>query len=165
MKQISKGEFEVFSSKLDTINKLMQLQGVCQETIGGERRIEFYCSKRGKIAISNPPTRHERNWVSTYLFGKVIERDNKTYVTYYTTFSRYNHFLKLFCTVIDIIVGVLAIVFLKNIFSFFVMLLCLVFFVYQLFISVKEKSNSPKDSEILINELAKRIDAVNNWDK
>lgn len=49
--------------------------------------------------------------------------------------------------------------------SFIVLAICLAFFVFKLSADSKEKINSPKDSEILINELKKRVDAVNLWDK
>jgi len=46
-----------------------------------------------------------------------------------------------------------------------VLVLCLLFFVYQLFNNAKEQKNSPNDSKIMINELEKRVEAVNLWDK
>ena len=42
MKKISQGEFEVFTTKADAIDKLMQMQGVCREEISGENAIELY---------------------------------------------------------------------------------------------------------------------------
>ena len=41
----------------------------------------------------------------------------------------------------------------------------LVLFGINLFAATKEEKNSPKDSEILVNELKKRVEAVNLWDK
>ena len=57
MKKIEQGMFEIFTSKADAINKFMQMQGVCREELSSENLIEFYCSKKGKISITNPPPR------------------------------------------------------------------------------------------------------------
>lgn len=166
MKKLNQGKYEIFTTKTDAIDKLMQMQGVCRERVcEDEHLIQFYCSKKGKITIANPPSKHERNWNSTELWGEVIEQEGKTFVTFYTSYSTYNNFYKLFTTILDIIIAILAIVFSQGIFALVIMLFCFAFLAYELSIIEKEKRNSPKDSEILIKELEKRIDAVNKWDK
>jgi len=45
------------------------------------------------------------------------------------------------------------------------LLLGVLLFGYNLLVNTKEETNSPKDSEILIKELEKRVEAVNLWDK
>ena len=169
MKKISQGKYEVLTTKQDAIDKLMQMQGICREQISGESPIEFYCTEKGKIFITNPPTKHIENGNSTNLFAEVVELDGKTYITYYTAFSKSNNVLKMIFITIDIILAIVAIVFAvmaadKTV-STIVLFLCLAAFVFKLFNSTKEKSNSPKDSEILIKELEKRVEAVNLWDK
>jgi len=169
MKKINQGKYEVFTTKQDAIDKFMQMQGVCREKISSENPIEFYCSKKGKIVITNPPTRRVTGENSTNLFAEVVEQDNKTYITFYTEFSKSNNILKLIFLTISIIAAIFSIMFaIINVditASLIVLFLCLVFFVFQLFTTAKEKNNSPKDSEILIKELKKRVDAVNLWDK
>ena len=46
-----------------------------------------------------------------------------------------------------------------------ILFLGLLLFGFKLFSATKEEKNSPMDSEILINELEKRVEAVNLWDK
>lgn len=169
MKKISQGKYEIFTTKEDAIDKFMQMQGVCRGEISGENPIKFYCSKKGEISITDPPTRHVENTNSTSLFAEVIEQDGKTYAAYYTVFSKFSNVLKLILLAIDIIVVVFAIIFAiksaDKTASLIVFVLGLVFFISQLFTSTQEGKNSPNDSEILVKELEKRVDAVNLWDK
>ena len=46
-----------------------------------------------------------------------------------------------------------------------VLVFCLLFFVFQLFNNANEQKNSPNDSEVMIKELQKRVETVNQWDK
>jgi len=169
MKKISQGKFEICTKKADAIDKFMQMQGVCREEISTENPIEFYCSKKGKIIITNPPTRRVENDNSTNLFGEIIEQDDKVYVTYYTAFSKSNNVLKTIFLAIYLLMAVFAIAFtiITKVKTYYLPILALglMFFGIKLFVSTKEEKNSPKDSEILIKELEKRVEAVNLWDK
>ncbi len=170
MKKIDQGKFEVFTTKQDAIDKFMKLQGVCRERINGdEDLIEFYCHKKGKIVISNPPTRSISGENSTDLFAEVVSQDGKTYVTYYTAFSKSNQVLKFICLIISAIAAVFAAVLAlmsdDKISSILILGMGLAFFISQLLATLKEEKSSPKDSEILIKELEKKIEAVNLWDK
>lgn len=172
MKKISRGKYEIFTTKEDAIHKFMQMEGICREEISGENQIQFYCSKKGKIVISNPPIIRQiyiDNDISTILFAKVIEQDNKTYVTYYTSFIKSANTLKSFSLAMKLIVaiaGIISAVVQKNkTISLLLLILCLVYVASRLFVNAKEKSNAPKDSEIMIKELENRINAVNQWDK
>ena len=50
MKKIKQGKLEVCASKSDTINRLMQLQGLCKDVnVRNGGLINFYCNKYGKI--------------------------------------------------------------------------------------------------------------------
>ena len=169
MKKISQGKFEICTTKADAIDKFMQMQGLCSEELSSDNLIEFYCSKRGKIAITNPPTRRIERTNSTYLFAKIIEQDGKTYVTYYTVYSHFNNVLKAISFIMSIAMVILTIVLavanVDKTVSPIIFVLCLAFYIYYLFNSAKEKKNAPRDSEIMIKELQKRVEAVNLWDK
>lgn len=169
MKKISHGKFEIFTTKQDAISKFMQMQGFCREGIYDYQRIEFYCTKKGKITISNPPSKHIERTYSTSLYGEVIEQDGKTCVSYYTVYSHSNNILKIISLVILIATSIFAIALAiadygKKI-PFIIFVLCCTSFVFQLINTLKEKNNAPRDSEIMINELQKRVEAVNLWDK
>ena len=169
MKKISQGQFEIRTTKADAIDKFMQMQGFCREELSSENLIEFYCSKKGKIAITNPPKRHIEHTNSTNLFAEIIEEDGKTYVTYFTAYSHFNNVLKFIYFIMLIVMAIIAIVLavanVDKTVSPIVLVFCLLFFVFQLFNIAKEQKNSPKDSEIMIKELQKRVEAVNLWDK
>ncbi len=169
MKKISQGKFEIHTTKADAIDKFMQMQGVCREKINGENPIEFYCSKKGKIIITNPPTRRVESDNSTNLFAEVVQQEGKTYVTYYTMFNKSNNIFNLVFIVVYLLIGVLAIIFdiadKNKIYYLPILLLGTLLFGYKFFVNTKEEKNSPIDSEILIKELKKRVEAVNLWDK
>ena len=169
MKKISQGKFEICATKTDAIDKFMQMQGLCREEINGYQRIEFYCTKKGKITVTNPPSRHIEHTYSTALYGEVIEQDGKTYVAYYTVYSHYNNVLKIISLVMLTAMSVLAIV--STVADsgkkapYIIFVLCCALFIFQLINTLKEKKNAPRDSKIMVEELEKRVEAVNLWDK
>ena len=169
MKKIEQGMFEIFTSKADAINKFMQMQGVCREELSSENLIEFYCSKKGKISITNPPKKHIERTNSTNLFAEIIEKDGKTYVSYFTVYSRFNNVLKFISLMMLIAMAIIAIILavanVDKTVSPIILVFCLLFFVFQLLNNAKEEKTSPKDSEIMVKELQKRVEAVNLWDK
>ena len=169
MKKISQGQFEIRTTKVDAIDKFIQMQGVCREKINSENPIEFYCSKKGKIIITNPPTKRVESHNSTNLFADVVEQDGKTYVTYYTAFNKTNNILNLIFIIVYLLIGIFAVIFAitdgNKIYYLPVLLLGVLLFGYKFFTNAKEEKNSPKDSEIMIKELQKRVEAVNLWDK
>ena len=169
MEKISQGKFEIYTTKADAIDKFMQMQGVCREELSSENLIEFYCSKKGKIIITNPPTKRVESDNSTNLFADVIEQDGKTYVTYYTTFNKINNILNLIFIIAYLLMGVFAVVFTvtygNKIYYLPILILGVLLFGYKFFTNTKEEKNSPKDSEIMIKELQKRVEAVNLWNK
>ena len=169
MQKISQGKYELFTTKQDAIDKFMQMQGVCREEISGEKPIEFYCTKKGKIIITNPPTKRVENENSTNLFAEILEQDGKVYVDYYTSFSKSNNILNSIFLAVYFLIAVLAIVLTiythTKIYYLPILFLELLLFGFKLFSATKEEKNSPMDSEILINELEKRVEAVNLWDK
>lgn len=169
MKKISQGKYELLTTKADAIDKFMQMQGICREEISGENSIEFYCHKNGKIIITNPPTRRVERDNSTNLYAEIIEQDSKAYVTYYTAFSQSNNVLKMIFLAIYLLIAIfaIAVTIIGKVKTYYlpILVLGLVFFGIKLFASTKEEKNSPKDSEILIKELEKRVEAVNLWDK
>lgn len=142
----------------------MQLTGVCREEISDDKPIEFYCTKTWKIAISNPPTTLVTREISTKLFGKIIERDEKTFVTFQIMYSSANNLIKIIYSTLMLISTLLAFFIDKTamrvalIFSFLL-------FGSLLISATEEKNNSPFDSELLIKELEKRVNAINNWNE
>lgn len=169
MKIISQGQFEIFTTKADSIRKFKQLQGICREELGDGKRIEFRCSKKGKISITNPPTKRVNKENATELFAEIIERDGKTYVTYYTAYSYFTKVMKIISFIILIAFSILAIILaitgIDRTVSPIVLIIYLIFFASQMVGVGDEQQNSPVDSEIMIKELERRVKAVNRWDE
>ncbi len=171
MKKLSEGRYEIFTTKADAINKFMQMQGICREELSDEKAIEFKCFKDGKIFISNLPTRHIENDNATDLFAQVIEQDGKTYVTFYTNFSKSTVVWKFIAITLDILLGIFAVVltFLypvdNSVCLLAVGIVCIALLISRLISATKEEKHATNDSAILINELEKRVEAVNLWDK
>lgn len=169
MKKIGQGKLEIYTTKADAIDKFMQMQGFCREEISGYQRMEFYCTKNGKISIANTPSRHIENTFSTSLYGEVVEQDGKSYVTYYTVYSHYNNVLKIISLIMLTVMLVFAVIFAvydaDRKAPYIIFAFCCVLSVFQLIQALKEKKNAPRDSEIMIKELEKRAEAVNLWDK
>ncbi len=103
MKKISQGRLELSTTKADAIKKFMQLPYNCRETLNDDNYIQFYCYKNGKIVITNPPSRYITNDHSTNLYAKILERDGKAYVVYYTSFSKSTYITKLIIYVLYLI--------------------------------------------------------------
>ena len=164
MKKIREGKYAISSTKYDAISKFRQLQDVCRETLTNGERIQFYCSKKGRLTITDPPSmraKYYRN--ATNLYGQVIEQDDETYVTYYTGFSKWNYYGHLVGIVISILGAILAFL-LEGPTMLFLVVLCIIVLVANYLKVSKSKANAWLDSDILIRELEERVNAVNRWD-
>ena len=169
MKKISQGKYEIFATKAEAIRRFRQLQGVCMEKYSNETVIEFYCFKNGKMMITDPPSRTIGNECSTHLSAKILEQDGKTYVSYYTAYSQSNHALKWIAFVIFLLMIVYSfahtVIGENKTYYLPILAVFLILCGRYLFDTTAEKTDSTKDSELLIKELEKRVEAVNLWDK
>ena len=169
MKKISQGKLELRATKAQAIDRFMQMRGDCREKINGDSSIRFYCSKKGRIAITNPPATHIENTNSTNLYADITEQDGKTYLAYYTAYSRGNNILKIVFIIMSIVLMIPAIVLAvadaDTTVSPLLLILCLPVLAFMLWESVREKKNSADDSATLIKELQNRAEAVDLWDK
>ena len=163
MKKIREGKYAISTTKYDAISKFMQLQGACRETLTADERIQFYCSKKGRLTITDPPSIGAKYRNATNLYGRVIEQDDETYVTYYTGFSKWNYYGHLVGIVISILGAILAL-FLEGFTTLILTFLCIVVLVADYQKTLKGKANAWLDSDILIRELEERVNAVNRWD-
>ena len=168
MARIGQGEFPIFTTKEDAIGKFRQMQGICRNQMSDDERIEFLCTRKGRIHLGEPSSRRgPQN--PTELFGKVIARDGKTYVTYYTAFSGAGHVSNLATLLLGIAVTVFGIVFAVSAkepaVTLAVLILCLGFWFYQLLVNLQKQNSAPADSYVLIKELERRVDAVNHWNE
>lgn len=169
MGKIQQGEFEIFTTKTDAISKFREMRGRCREELSNGRPIEFHCSKKGAIFITNPPHRHLHQENATRLFGEVTEREGKTYVTYYTEYGYSFKVMKIIYVLILIAFCILGILLLgsseNKMFTAVAFIICIIYCISDLYRIGDEQRDSPKDSEIMVKELEKRVEAINKWDK
>ena len=170
MKKISQGKFEVSTTKADAINKFMQLEGYCREELTYNRCLSFYCSKKGKIYISNVNSGSNKYTCdSTHLIANVVEQDGKTYVTYLTRFSSIINVIGIVFIAVYIVLYIVGIVMAVDsnieLYNILGLVAILSILIYNLFVSSNEKAKSKQDSDILIKALESKIEAVNRWDE
>lgn len=168
MSKIGQGEFRILTSKEDAIGKFRQMQGICRNQMSDDDRIEFFCSRRGRIRLGEPSS-HRAPENPTELFGKVIERDGKTYVTYRTTFSQTGYLSNLIALGLSFAVSVFGVIFAVSakepLFSLAFLVFCFCFFFYELIVNLQKWNRAPGDAYVLIEELKRRVEAVNHWNE
>lgn len=169
MKKITQGKLEIFTSKADAINKLIQLQGVCKDIENSNNcPIEFYCNKNGKITVESQRSRHnpQKAQMFTKLYGEIAEQNDKTYINYYTAFNYISVFARISFFIIAIIVLSIFMIFVSDkIKALIAIIVCVVGLVFQLISIEKEKKNLSENSDTLIEVLENKVNIVNNWDK
>ena len=168
MGKLDQGALEIFTTKEDAIDKLMQIQGISREHMTSGNCFQFLCYKDGKIFMTHPPSRSISADNATVLCGQVIEQDGKTYVSYYTEFRNSVRFMKYFGFIFYILLAIFCIVITvitREKTAFLLSLFFLGINLVHLITNPNEKTCSPKDSKILVDELKKRVEAVNQWDK
>lgn len=171
MKKIAQGRYELTCTKEEAIERFQEMDGICREHISDDRAIAFCCTKKGKIAVSVPPRRRKGGIFydsATTLRGQIVEEEDKTYLTYYTTFSKFESVTKMVYAMLYMIIGIFAIVSaVANSASALAVIICIAFvalFIHRMYIIVNEKSHAWQDSEVMINVLKERVNAVNRWD-
>lgn len=171
MKKINQATIEIFSSKDEAINRLMQLQGVCKnanDSNGG--LIDFYCNKNGKIRIECYEERMKLNFknskILTKLYGTVIERNHKTYIDYFTSLKISSIFARLSFLLIAIVILALFLLLPVDKIKVLIVIVCLIIaLIFQVISILKEKSNPHMNSDILIKVLEDKISIINNWNE
>lgn len=148
-----------------TIEKLRQQQGVCRTADFDGDPIEFFCSKKGKISVSNIARKRPEYDRSTYVLGEVTVENDKTVVKIYTVYDRLNYFVRLLCLGLSVVAGVLALLFAEGAVSVIGLLIAIVFSISLCVSSFNEKQTMHTDFEIMKAEIANRVQAVADWEK
>lgn len=172
MKKIAQGRYELSCTKEEAIERFQEMAGYCREQISDDRAIAFYCMKKGKIVVSDPHHRTKGGIFydsPTTLRGQIVEEGDKTYLTYYTTFSKFESVTKVVYAILYMIIGIYALVSaIANRESVLAVIICIafvVFFIRRIYVMMKEKKHAWQDSEIMIKVLEERVNAVNRWDE
>lgn len=171
MKKIAQGRYELSCKKEEAIERFQEMEGICREHISDDRAIAFCCTKKGEIAVSDPPRARGGIFYdsATTLRGQIVEEEDKTYLTYYTTFSKFESVTKVVYAMLYMTIGIFAIISaVANSASALAVIICIAFvalFIHRMYIIVNEKSHAWQDSEVMINVLKERVNAVNRWDE
>ena len=164
MKKIAEGRYELTCTKEEAIERFQEMAGYCREELSDEYPVFVGCTGKGKIGIG---TRMRRSGVDnpTTLYAQIVEEADKTYITYYTAFSKFDEIFNVIVWVLDLIMVIFAIVYAKTTMVLILAAVCGVFYARQLYASRNGKINALQDSEILIKVLEERVNAVNRWDE
>lgn len=164
MKKIAQGRYELSCTKEEAIERFQEMDGYCREELSDEYPVVVGCTGKGKIGIG---TRMRRSGVDnpTHLYAQIVEEADKTYITYYTAFSKFDAVFNVIVWVFYLIMAIFAVVYAKTTMALILAVVCGAFYARQLHASRNEKNNARQDSEIMIKVLEERVNAVNRWDE
>lgn len=171
MKKIKQGKLEVFASRNDTIDKLMQLQGLCKGVKASSGNlINFYCNKNGKIKIECYEKRLKfdlkNSRILCKLYGTITECNNQTYINYFTSLKISSFSARISFFLIAIVILALFLLLPVDKIKVLIVIVCLIIaLIFQVVSILKEKSNPHMNSETLIKVLEDKINIINNWEK
>ena len=159
---------EIKADLPETIERLMQMNGVCRESDSTEKPLEFYCNKKGKIFVTAPVGRSSLSIPrSSYVRAEAVSRDGKTYIDMCAVEQKGGFVSSVAFAILQILlmiaVSVLYAIFDTPTFKkeiIIALFACIMF--RDLF---KEKNNITPDLEKMKNEVRNRANAVSNWDK
>ncbi|MBQ4119331.1 MAG: hypothetical protein IJD45_02965 [Clostridia bacterium] len=95
-KVINEEYIEINKSVSKTIEQLCELYGTVRESLPFDAKVIFDCSKKGKIKLRTymmPGLSHrrpDRYFPLHKIYGRVISKDNKTYVKIISVYNRLN---------------------------------------------------------------------------
>ena len=165
---------EISSDLPETIERLMQMNGVCRESDSTDKRIEFYCDKKGIILVTAPDGRSSLSIPrSSYVRAEVVSRSGKTHIDMCAVEEKggfvFSVIFAILQTLLMIVISVLYAIFDTPTFKkeiLIIVLLIDVLFACIMFRDLfKEKNNITPDLEKMKNEVRNRANAVSNWDK
>lgn len=165
---------EISADLPETIERLMQMNGVCRESDSTDRKLEFYCDKKGKILVTTPVGRSSLSFSrSSYVRAEAVSRNGKTYIDMCAVEEKGGFVSSLVFAILQtlmmITVSIFYVIFETPTFKKDLLLIILLLdavFAYILFKNLfKEKNNITPDFEKMKNEVRSRAVAVNCWDK
>ena len=160
---------EIKADLPETIERLMQMNGVCRESDSTERPLEFYGNKKGKIFVTAPVGRSSLSIPrSSYVRAEAVSRGGKTYIDMCSVEQKGGFVSSVAFAILQILlmiaVSVLYSIFKKEI--LIIVLLIDALFACIMFRDLfKEKNNITPDLEKMKNEVRNRANAVSKWDK
>ena len=161
---------EISADLPETIERLMQMNGVCRESDSTDKRLEFYCDKNGKILVTTlvGSSSFPR---SSYVRAEAVSRSGKTYIDMCAVQEKGSFVFSVIFAIIQTLLVIALLVFyiisgnLPFGKGFFIRLLLVLFTCIMFRDLFKEKNNITPDLEKMKNEVRNRANAVSNWDK
>ena len=158
-----------------TVERLQQLQGICRETDGEQRPLQFTCTKDGEMRVDNVPSRYSASADRlNFVVGEVVEEDGKTRIKFYSIHDRSTKKLR------NVVWTVYALVFAVFVLFGAAALMqgarvtpkdvgtavgFLVLLAMIQFSTARETKNQPADLEKMKAEMVNRVNAVDRWDE
>lgn len=172
-KIIEQSELEVKADFKTTIERLKDQQGICRETDSRQVTLEFFCHDDGRICICNYSRRRQRRDTNRLysVIGQVVTEEEKTKVKIYSIFNRINYFLSAVAAVLYLVMFALyfIIAYKAGIVPGTKDLYLLILSVFAILLYPlsfrKEKRTKEADLYIMKNEIIKRVNAIDKWDK
>lgn len=153
--------------KNELIGKIREMQGFCTSDDANDNALSFSIDKKGAFAITSPHLNSYSHARSNYLKGKVIASKNDTSIVYMKCLHSNIGFL---CGIgiMGLLICVLLFCIIYAGFSWLFLFLGSIFgviFLPKILRSTNEDADKFADFEIMKEEILKRIEAVENWDK
>ena len=161
-KYTEEATIEVNASLQDTIDRLVQQEGVCRERFCNKGQLFFTCSEKGDISLNAGG--------SLYVIGKVLCENGKTVVKIYSVRSKaylINHFVSIGLELL-LLAAYLAVklrygepVDIKEIILLLLIIISVPFFCFSL---KKRNESKEADTEKMVLEITRRVEAIERWD-
>lgn len=172
-KIIEQSELEIKTDCKTAIERLKAQQGICRETDSRQVTLEFLCHDDGRICVCNY-SRHKPRRDPNRLYsviGQVTEENGKTKIKIYSLFNRTNYILSAVAALLYLLV--VAFYFItaykagivpgtKDLYRLIFSVLAI--FLYPL-VYQKQERDKANDLYIMKQEIIKRVNAIDKWDK
>ncbi len=172
-KIIEQSELEIKTDCKTAIERLKAQQGICRETDSRQVTLEFLCHDDGRICVCNysrnKPRRDPNRLYS--VIGQVTEENGKTKVKIYSLFNRTNYILSAVAAILYMVVFALYFVtaYKAGIVPGTKDLYLLIFSVFAILLYPlrfrKQERDKANDLYIMKQEIIKRVNAIDKWDK
>ena len=167
---------EVNKSVAETIQFLCKLSTPSKQALPNDTGIYFDCSKKGKItvnySVNTSSFRNPENMYPLYeVHGRVLSKDNKTYIKISTVYNKYNLFLQCFFKILGVLM--LPLYILSRIplekfnLPFFIILTIITICIFLTFYTPisQQRSRGLTLLPLMEKEIKKRVETIEQWEK
>lgn len=155
----------------DTVERLIDQEGICRTTDSQDIPFIFDCDGKGRFSVFNAVGYRSDFAQRIYsVEGEVKSEDGKTKVYIYTLYDRSARWSRYFGAVLYLLFMVAYILFIcfrtepLQLFDFIFIAVYSLFIARIFFHTNKEKLNKTNDIEIMKSEIIRRVEAIKRWD-